>query len=254
MDSALISSLMAKAPVHHELLIRYNSQTFGDIETKTKRQRFGSSRTMTDSTIITKPKNLSDPRLLDSNLFSTSSSDDLSCAENVEYNEIEVEKNISSLIDDINSQLESTLNTNTTNYKKSNPVVVKLYLVFLKISEIDTIKERFRAEAFIESNWIDNEVNADEEFDPNCHWNPELKIENGIGDVKQEIRYKVSKTSNNNTEIHEMRMVRGVFWESMPFASNFTSSVDDQTNYYESISGYQTSKAHRKEFSVDKSA
>jgi hypothetical protein len=220
MDSALINSIINKPSINNDLLNRQNSysQTSTDIDTNSRCfNRFGSNRTMTDLVIKPTLKNLSDPRILDSSLLTEGFYNDLYGNMNTEdYDPIEIEKNIRSLIYSINTQLEANVNTDIfTTYKKDKPVVVKVYLIFLKISEIDTIKERFRAEAFIESHWIDNDVDPNVEFDPAFFWNPELKIENGIGDVKQEIRYKLSKTPDNDTEIHEMRMVKGVFWESM---------------------------------------
>ena len=95
-------------------------------------------------------------------------------------------------------------------------MVVRVFVIFLKIGEIDNIKERYQADAYIESCWEDDNVvlNAQGEFDPTQNWEPEIFIENAVGNLKQEIRYKVEK-KGNKTRVMEMRNVKGCFWERL---------------------------------------
>jgi hypothetical protein len=220
MDLALINTAVNKQQVlHQELLTRFNSQTQIDVETSKRRNNFTSSRTLTDlQSKANIRSNSSNPRLLGDDLLDESLINDFHVTHTDEYDPVNIEKNISDLMTEINSCLTANLSTHVSlTNKKPEPMMVKIYLIFLKISEIDTIKERFRAEAFIESNWIDNCVDPNTQFNPTAYWNPEIRIENGIGDLKEDIRYKVFRKPDNNIEVHEMRMVRGVFWERKHF-------------------------------------
>jgi hypothetical protein len=69
------------------------------------------------------------------------------------------------------------------------------------------------------------------EYDPSVFWTPNLYIENAIGDLKEELRYKLevveksrpdpNSNSNNLTiRVCELRKVRGVFYEVF-FTSKF---------------------------------
>lgn len=49
-------------------------------------------------------------------------------------------------------------NNNNNSSKDAEPVKVSSRIVFLKVGEIDSKSENFRAEAFIESCWEDNSL------------------------------------------------------------------------------------------------
>ena len=68
------------------------------------------------------------------------------------------------------------------------------------------------------------------EYDPNMFWSPQLYVENAIGDLKEDLRYKleiVQKKNSNLTveptnlaknltvQVTEMRRVRGIFYERL---------------------------------------
>jgi len=75
------------------------------------------------------------------------------------------------------------------------------------------------------------------EYDPNFFWSPQLYIENAIGDLKEEIRYKLeivekerstldrddddinnklqTISKNLTVRVTEMRKVRGIFYERL---------------------------------------
>ena len=103
---------------------------------------------------------------------------------------------------------------NNESIVKSHSVVVQLYLVFLRVGEIDNLKERFQAEAYFEACWEDNTIDPKDKFDPRRHWDPELFIQNAVGNLKQDIKYKIERV-DNRTMIYEMRMIKGVFWERL---------------------------------------
>jgi hypothetical protein len=130
------------------------------------------------------------------------------------FDSVQLTRQVKSLLHDINEHLNLTLNGTALDNKKPNQVVIYVCIVFLKIGEIDTVKERFQADAYIETHWDDDTVDPKLAFDPRNHWNPELHIENAIGELKQEIRYK-TRNINGKCRVYEMRNVKGVFWERL---------------------------------------
>ena len=130
------------------------------------------------------------------------------------YDSLNEEDQMKHLLFDINHYLSIKLNGVTHDRKKPNQVTVYIYLVFLKIGEIDTVKERFQADAYIESYWDDETIDSKIPFDPRNNWNPQLHIENAIGDLKQEIRYRTRKV-NGVCRVHEIRNLKGIFWERL---------------------------------------
>ncbi|BHF64535.1 hypothetical protein SprV_0200754000 [Sparganum proliferum] len=75
--------------------------------------------------------------------------------------------------------------------RKADKVVVEVRVVFLKIGEIDTLKETFRADAFIQARWSEPRLNekSDEELariDLSKCWNPLIYIENILSESKDQ--------------------------------------------------------------------
>ena len=63
----------------------------------------------------------------------------------------------------------------------STTVDVYIQVSFTKIFDIDTINQRFSAEAIIESKWHDPNIqSANESLDTNKLWKPDLYIENAL--------------------------------------------------------------------------
>ena len=127
----------------------------------------------------------------------------------------EEEITLNNLIRSANEQLNSLINGPT--YKRDYPTLVRVYIVFLKVGEIDNVKERFQADAYIEASWEDNSIDPKHQnssFDPKCYWNPDLYIENSLGNLNQTIKYKTEKTANG-IRVVEMRTIKGSFWEKL---------------------------------------
>lgn len=112
------------------------------------------------------------------------------------------------------ANLKLNLYINNENIKKTVPVTVQVYLIFLRVGEIDNVKERFQADAYFEASWEDNTVDANSPFDPRSNWEPEIYIENAVGNLKQDIKYRIEKI-DNRTRIYEMRNIKGIFWEKL---------------------------------------
>lgn len=116
------------------------------------------------------------------------------------------------------ANLRLNMFVNNENIKKKEPVLVEVFLIFLRVGEIDNVKERFQADAYFEASWEDDSVVNGETgtFDPHLNWEPELFIENAVGNLKQDVKYRIERSKDSNkVRIHEMRNVRGIFWERL---------------------------------------
>lgn len=78
-------------------------------------------------------------------------------------------------------------------YHPSSMYVVEIRAVFLKIGDIDTLNEKFYAEAFIEAKWIDPSLDYSSlsplKYNPVTHWNPKIYVVNSLGEMKQQVWY-----------------------------------------------------------------
>ncbi len=119
---------------------------------------------------------------------------------------------IKALVKQANAKLDKYINNH--HLKKKEPVEVSIYMVILKVGDIDNVNEKFQAEAYLEACWEDNDLDGQTIFDPLIHWDPELFCENAVGQLKEEIQYSVKKV-NGRTRVCEMRIIRGIFWEKL---------------------------------------
>ncbi|CAF0876927.1 unnamed protein product, partial [Didymodactylos carnosus] len=94
---------------------------------------------------------------------------------------------------------------------KLEQVTVEVRLVFLKIGEIDTLKEQFQAEAFIQAKWHEPGLKGTDldNFDPAKYWNPL------VGDLRNDVWHKIVYDGAEIPMIYEMRKVKGVFLENL---------------------------------------
>jgi hypothetical protein len=141
--------------------------------------------------------------------------------------------------------------TNELNDFKKVDVSVK----FLKVGRIDTKIERFDAALVVESTWDDEKLemeirelvgnetklfkaikcfvkNAEMyKFNPSSNWTPSLVISNGIGELKEEISYKIEVLTRNyknkiiiddqledlyqnlSIRVVEIRKIKGTFYQ-----------------------------------------
>jgi hypothetical protein len=125
----------------------------------------------------------------------------------------------------------------------SPSVDVYIDINFTKLLDIDTINQRFQAEAIIESRWVDPNIKSFKDtLDEKKIWKPDLYIENGIKDVREEVSYQIvpvgadldlqvdkfDKNGNKQYMICEMRKVTGIFYENLEL-ENFPVDVQDLT-------------------------
>ena len=113
------------------------------------------------------------------------------------------------------------------NWTKTVDVFIQVNIT--KIIDIDTVNQRFQAEAIIESKWHDPSIKSlNDIIDANKIWRPELYIENAINDVKEDIRYRVITDDQGALYACEIRKVRGVFFEKLELES-FPLDTQDLT-------------------------
>jgi hypothetical protein len=104
------------------------------------------------------------------------------------------------------------------NWTKTVDVFIQVNIT--KINDIDTVNQRFQAEAIIESKWQDPSIKSvNDVIDANKIWKPELYIENAINDVKEDIRYRIISDDQGALYVYEIRKVRGLFWEKLELES-----------------------------------
>ncbi|CAF0784139.1 unnamed protein product [Didymodactylos carnosus] len=159
---------------------------------------------------------------------------------------------------------ESTVITNIKT-KLSDPIcqakVVRIRLIFFRIGEIDTLNEKYQAEAYIEARWTDTTIITSSlnltpqqqqqlaegksvriaDLNSNTYWSPELFIENAIGQIGEQVKWftikKIDQVSTSplttmsmmlTLEICEHRRINGVFWEKLEL-NHFPADVQDLT-------------------------
>ena len=119
---------------------------------------------------------------------------------------------------------EKLKNLNGIKIKRNYKTRVELYACFIKVGEIENIRQRFQADAYIEATWEDNLIVGDS-FDPEKYWHPDLFIENTVGNIKQEIKYKIIR-KYGKTFVCEMRNVKGIFYETLEL-NDFPLDIQD---------------------------
>ncbi|XP_046574337.1 LOW QUALITY PROTEIN: cys-loop ligand-gated ion channel-like [Haliotis rubra] len=95
-------------------------------------------------------------------------------------------------------------------------VRVYIRVVFLKIGEVNTLKEKYAADVFLQARW--EQPKHYKQLDENGkeeEWDPQLQIENVLGDAKEEEwRYKEA-ISPDHFRVFECRRIKGVFVENL---------------------------------------
>ena len=117
--------------------------------------------------------------------------------------------------------------------------------MFLRIGEIDTLNEKYQAQAAIEARWVVDFQKLVANLSPDdqknlwngksvtlnkyaeTNWHPQLFIENALGDLKEQIRYSAKKAKDSNEfYVCEHRDIKGLFWEKLEL-QHFPSDVQD---------------------------
>ncbi|CAF1632962.1 unnamed protein product, partial [Didymodactylos carnosus] len=102
----------------------------------------------------------------------------------------------------------------------SLPIEVEVYVVFNKLTYIDSIEEKYNAEIDIVSSWIDNSIivhpNQPFVYDKNIHWNPLLVFDNVIDEPVIKTRYEVKYLPDSKTtRVIQYQKLMGTLLESL---------------------------------------
>ncbi|KAK7116118.1 hypothetical protein V1264_001857 [Littorina saxatilis] len=99
---------------------------------------------------------------------------------------------------------------------------VYVRVVFLKIGEIDTLKEQFRAEVFVQARWrepaLDHCRNV-EDIQWKALWNPQLQLENAMDDPQPSVWHDLSVNEAGESYVLEKRRVKADFAENLELQS-----------------------------------
>ena len=92
--------------------------------------------------------------------------------------------------------------------------VVEVFVEFMKIGEIDTMNEKYQAEVFIISKWVDNSLKDQARiFDAKVDWHPQIYIENALQIAKEDVSYETKYFDDDNLWVVEKRNVKVTIWE-----------------------------------------
>ncbi|KAM7537317.1 hypothetical protein Aperf_G00000076481 [Anoplocephala perfoliata] len=114
---------------------------------------------------------------------------------------------------------------------REEKVVVEVRVVFLKIGEIDTLKEFYQADTFLQTKWREPRLDGKlpEELgtvDLECYWNPLCYIDNVLSETKEVQWLSTSIGQGGEVYIIERRRVKGVFLETLEL-NDFPLDVQD---------------------------
>jgi hypothetical protein len=123
-------------------------------------------------------------------------------------------------------ELRSAMTMSIDPSQFQSTVDVYIQISFIKIYDIDTVNQRYQADAIIQSKWNDPSIKSVNDPIPTDKiWKPELYIENAINDVKEDIRYKVVK-EEDSLMICEIRKVKCTLWERLEL-EDFPLDIQD---------------------------
>ncbi|CAD5125780.1 DgyrCDS13991 [Dimorphilus gyrociliatus] len=111
---------------------------------------------------------------------------------------------------------------------------VYMSVTFLKIGEIDTLKEQYEADVLIKSRWREPTLDKKSSTENNStidwrkFWNPKLFIENTIGDPREFIYRNVKYDGDGRATVIEKKRVKGTFLENLEL-EHFPFDVQDLT-------------------------
>jgi hypothetical protein len=110
-----------------------------------------------------------------------------------------------------------------------NAKEVKVSVIFTRLNEVDTMNEKFSCEATIFASWIDYaddlQKSVDDEdayfWDHENHWDPQLYIDNAIGDIKEkDVKYNFERYYDKErqeyfVEVNMIKRIQGSFFEKL---------------------------------------
>ena len=143
------------------------------------------------------------------------------------------------------------------------------------LGEIDTLNEKYQADIYYEARWTQKRINLSalglsaqdqqklhlnenttvrvNELNPSVCWQPQLFIENAIGQIGEQDRWftlkkmaakseQLTSSLSINAEVCEHRRVKGVFWEKLEL--NHVSSRSSEM-FFNSTTTFSSSVSSR---------
>ncbi|XP_052796254.1 uncharacterized protein LOC128228793 [Mya arenaria] len=105
----------------------------------------------------------------------------------------------------------------TSRFEGRKKTTVYVAFVFLKIGQVETIKEYFEADVFLQARWrepaLDNTTVKVKDFRE--YWTPQLVLQNIFEDPKEKVWHEVRLKGRGEAYIYEMRRIKGKFFEKM---------------------------------------
>lgn len=131
------------------------------------------------------------------------------------------------------AQRRPLLSTTNITTVRATRVRVEICVVFLKIGEIDTLKEQYEADVMIKAIWREPALDRDKKevassVDFSQYWNPKIFIENTIGDPKESMFQMISYNDKGQAYILQKRRIKGTFLENLEL-DDFPFDVQDLT-------------------------
>ncbi|ESO10686.1 hypothetical protein HELRODRAFT_167179 [Helobdella robusta] len=141
------------------------------------------------------------------------------------------------------------IDADVTSPTRSDKVVVQVRIVILKVGDIDTLRDKFAGDAFIQAKW--REPMLDGKFKTHCdqvnwnhYWSPKLSIENSFGEPEENVWKTIIFDGAGQATVCEKRRISGTFFEFMelnqfPFDSQMlsisltTERSDDEVEFVE---------------------
>nr|CAH8821898.1 unnamed protein product [Trichobilharzia regenti] len=116
---------------------------------------------------------------------------------------------------------------------RTEKVAVEVRVVFLKIGEIDTLKELYYADAFLQAKWREPRLDGHtaEELsitELEQYWNPLLYIDNILSETKETQWIMAVRSESGEVYLIERRRIKGVFLETLEL-NDFPLDVQDLT-------------------------
>lgn len=120
------------------------------------------------------------------------------------------------------SSLKKDGNTAASKTGPTRPdkVTVQVRIILLKVGDVDTLRDKFTADAFIQAKWREPLMDGrfklqNEPINWDLYWNPRLWMENQLGDPKESVWHSITFDANGQATICEKRRVYGSFMEFM---------------------------------------
>ncbi|XP_064653059.1 uncharacterized protein LOC135503417 [Lineus longissimus] len=107
---------------------------------------------------------------------------------------------------------------------RTKRVPVEVRVAFIKVIDVDTLKQRFKADVFIQAKWEEpalkgfTQEELDKSFQPEDYWNPDLFVPNIQGHPERDDTWYVTSTKearHNNPVIFMRRRIKAFFNERM---------------------------------------